>query len=177
MNAPRRVLASAGIAGVALLAAACGSSGSTGHVAAPAAGASSAAGTVVRAAHTALGDVLVDSSGRTLYALSGDSTASPACTGGCLQTWPMLAATGTPSAAAGVTGTLATFSRSDGSHQVTVDGHPLYRYSGDSASGQTNGEGVKGPEGSWYAVSPSGSLVQQAPQSSPAPTPSGGYSY
>lgn len=178
MNAPRRTLLTLGTAGAAMLAAACGSSGSTSHVSAPATGsgpAASSSAVMVGTSRTALGDVLVGADGHTLYALSGDSTSSPACTGSCLQTWPMV--TGTPAPGPGVTGALATFTRSDGSSQVTIDGHPLYRYAGDSSSGQTNGEGVHGPEGTWYAVSPSGALVHKASQPAPSPTPTGGYSY
>jgi predicted lipoprotein with Yx(FWY)xxD motif len=46
--------------------------------------------------------------------------------------------------------------RSDGSLQVTYNGHPLYDYLGDSAPGQTHGEGLKQFGARWYAVAPSG---------------------
>ena len=37
------------------------------------------------------------------------------------------------------------------SGQVVYNGHPLYEYTGDSAAGQANGEGIMGK---WYAATP-----------------------
>jgi len=42
---------------------------------------------------------------------------------------------------------------------VTYAGHPLYWFSGDSAAGDTNGEGLTDFGGAWYAVSPAGKAV------------------
>jgi predicted lipoprotein with Yx(FWY)xxD motif len=91
---------------------------------------------------TALGSVLTDSSGKTLYTFDSDraGATTSACTGACASAWPPLTATGTPSAGPGVTGTLATISGG----QVTWNGHPLYRWMGDHAAGDTTGEGVNG---------------------------------
>ena len=69
---------------------------------------------------------------------SGVST----CTGGCLANWPALtvAAGDTPTAGAGVTGTLGTITRADnGALQVTYDGLPLYFFINDKAPGDTLG--------------------------------------
>jgi hypothetical protein len=55
---------------------------------------------------------------------------------------------------------LGTISRSDGTKQVTYAGHPLYFYAGDSAAGQTNGQGINSFGGIWGVVSASsGQLV------------------
>lgn len=43
--------------------------------------------------------------------------------------------------------------RNDGSIQLTVGGQPIYRFSGDSAPGALNGQGV---DGTWFAVGPQG---------------------
>jgi predicted lipoprotein with Yx(FWY)xxD motif len=59
-----------------------------------------------------------------------------------------------------VTGTIGTITRSDGTKQVTLDGRPLYTYSGDTGAGTVTGQGVKGI---WWAVSPSGAEVTTAP--------------
>jgi hypothetical protein len=63
-------------------------------------------------------------------------------------------------AGTGVTsGDLGTITRSDGTKQVTYAGHPLYYFAGDSAAGQTNGEGSHGFGAPWYVVAPSGQQV------------------
>jgi predicted lipoprotein with Yx(FWY)xxD motif len=101
----------------------------------------------------ALGTVLVDSRGFTLYRLTGETASNIMCTGGCAQTWPPLEASGSPKAGQGATGKIGIVKRSDGITQVTYDGVPLYRYAADSKPGQANGEGVAGV---WFAVTPAG---------------------
>ncbi len=109
-----------------------------------------------RATSATLGPVLTAPSGLTLYWLSSDPTNGSICTGGCLSTWPPLrvAPGGTVSLPAGVPGTLGMFTRSDdGTTQVTLNGHALYTFAGDSAPGQTNGEGITALGGTWHAAS------------------------
>ena len=50
-----------------------------------------------------------------------------------------------------MTGALTTFARPDGSMQVAYKGAPLYYYAGDSAAGDTNGQGVGG---NWFVAAP-----------------------
>ena len=130
-------LGSAVLAAGILLVAGCSSSGSK----AVTAGTSpTATATVLLGSKNA--SVLTDASGMTLYTYDKDTAGATtsACTGGCASAWPPLTATGTPTAGPGVTGTLATISGS----QVTWDGHPLYRWMGDKAPGDSTGEGVNG---------------------------------
>ena len=54
--------------------------------------------------------------------------------------------------------------RSDGSTQVTYDGHPLYTYSGDPAPGDTNGQGVNTFGALWWVVAPDGKVVMTSAQ-------------
>jgi hypothetical protein len=54
---------------------------------------------------------------------------------------------------------LGTITRSDGTKQVTYDGHPLYYYAGDSGSGMASGQGSDSFGAKWWLVSPSGSDV------------------
>jgi predicted lipoprotein with Yx(FWY)xxD motif len=63
---------------------------------------------------------------------------------------------GPVTAGPGVTGTLGTIKRADGSTQATYDGHPLYTYVGDSAPGQAHGNGLNLNGGLWHEVTPSG---------------------
>lgn len=144
---------------VAVLAAACGSGSSSSSTGSAAAG-TDGGSAPVRVASTSLGTVLTDSSGRTLYLLTSDTASSTTCTGACLAAWPPVAApTGSPSTT-GVTGQLGSFARPEGGRQLTVDGHPLYTYAGDSSPGQTDGEGIRSFGGTWWAVAPDGSAVQ-----------------
>ena len=120
----------------------------------------------VGAAHTALGTVLVDGRGRTLYELSTESGGSFSCTGACLSLWPpsVVPAGGTPTAAGGVVATLVAVTRPDGTVQVSADGHPLYTYSGDTSAGQTHGQGISDSGGTWHALTASGAPVTGGPK-------------
>ena len=85
---------------------------------------------------------LVNSQGMTLYYNTSDTTSS-VCSGGCASAWPPVISTSVPSPASTLPGTLSLLTDANGS-QVTYNGHPLYTYSGDTAPGQVNGEGVNG---------------------------------
>lgn len=102
--------------------------------------------TSVKIATTGKGQVLTDASGFTLYTFDNDTagTGKSVCSGGCAAAWPAATVTGTPSKPAGLTGDLATISRDDGLKQLTLAGHPLYRYAADKAPGDTAGDGVGG---------------------------------
>lgn len=100
---------------------------------------------------------LVDSTGRTLYLFAADQPGKSVCTGECAGFWPPL--TGTVTAGAGVTGTLTTFQRSDGSSQAVINGHPLYYFSLDKTPGQTAGEGLNENGGLWYVLDQAGNQV------------------
>ena len=54
---------------------------------------------------------------------------------------------------------IGTITRSDGTKQVTYDGHPLYYFSGDSGPGTATGQGSDGFGAKWWLVSPTGSDV------------------
>jgi predicted lipoprotein with Yx(FWY)xxD motif len=94
--------------------------------------------------------VLTDAKGRTLYSFAPDSSTKSACYGSCAAYWPPV--TGTPSAGPGVTGKLGTIKRTDGTTQVTYDGHPLYTYIADNAPGQDNGNNINLNGGLWRVV-------------------------
>lgn len=141
-----------------LLLAGCGSGGSYGgggSSSTPPAG----AGTVATG-RTDAGTVLVNGSRRTLYVFAADRRGHSACTGACLQYWPPVTVSGTPRHAAAVSAELGTLRRSDGATQLTVNGFPVYTYSGDTAPGQASGQGNNRFGGLWWAVSPSGASVK-----------------
>jgi predicted lipoprotein with Yx(FWY)xxD motif len=116
-------------------------------------------GTTIQLRHTALGKVLVSSSGRTLYRFTKDHGKKNMCAAvsGCSAVWPALKSSGKPKAGAGVKASL--LSTTSGG-QVTYAGHPLYTYSGDSGPGQTSYVGAHEFGGMWYAVNASGGTVK-----------------
>jgi predicted lipoprotein with Yx(FWY)xxD motif len=153
-------LAAIGFASLAL--AACGMGGGYSPAAAPPASAASpsasspssgaaAASLVLSERATPLGEVLVNSSQRTLYTYAKDTGATSTCTGSCATVWPpQLVPTGDNlTAQPPLPGHLGTITRADGARQATYDGHPLYTFTGDTAAGQTNGAGFKGV---WFAI-------------------------
>ena len=81
-------------------------------------------------------------------------------------------------AGSGVTGTLGTITRSDGTTQATYDGHPLYTYAADTAAGQAKGNGLNVSGGLWYEMTVSGATpAAGAAASASASTSKGGYGY
>jgi predicted lipoprotein with Yx(FWY)xxD motif len=58
---------------------------------------------------------------------------------------------------------VGTITRDDGTKQVTLNGHPLYTYSGDSAAGDVAGQGVGG---GWWVVGPDGAKMAGGQSSS-----------
>jgi predicted lipoprotein with Yx(FWY)xxD motif len=125
----------------------------------------------VGVASNKLGKLLVDADGRTVYLFQKDSGTTSACDGACASAWPPVTANGTPTVVGGATAALVgTITRSDGTSQVTYNGHPLYRYVGDQKAGDTNGQGLNAFGGGWFAVSPAGDQVA-------ASTSSGGNGY
>jgi predicted lipoprotein with Yx(FWY)xxD motif len=155
-------------AAVALIAAGCsnGSGGSSG--AAPAPPTPTASSATVSAQPTSLGTIIVNNKGRTVYVFANDKSSASTCTGACAANWPFVPAPAPlpaplPASLPGVTGKLGTTIRAGGARQLTIAGHPVYTFAGDSAPGQTNGQGVVLDGGLWTVVSPAG-----APEASPA---------
>jgi predicted lipoprotein with Yx(FWY)xxD motif len=151
------------IAGLALIAAGCGGSGGTGSSSAYAAAGkpivAPQAGTISMR-HTKLGNVIVDSHGRTLYLFQKDHGMSSSCAGACASIWPPLTATAKPNAAAGLSTTkIALIKRSDGTIQVTYGGHPLYTYVGDGTPGDTKGQGLNQFGAEWNVLAPNGTKI------------------
>jgi predicted lipoprotein with Yx(FWY)xxD motif len=94
--------------------------------------------------------ILTNAQGLTLYFRTSDAPPSTVCIGGCASAWPPLVMSGSsaPTSAASLPGKLTIVTDANG-NQVEYNGHPLYTYSGDTASGQTTGEGVGGV---WHVV-------------------------
>jgi predicted lipoprotein with Yx(FWY)xxD motif len=123
---------------------------------APASSSSSAAasGQVLKTIQINGKTVLTNSKGMTLYWFAPDTPTKSACYGSCAAYWPPVY--GAQKAGPGVTGTLGTIRRTDGTIQATYDGHPLYTYIGDSHPGQATGNNINLNGGLWYEVLVSG---------------------
>ena len=173
----RKLWAVTGLAAAVLLVTACASSSSSSTPAATgtgaAAGASSSSSGTALVIRTINGtQVLTNSGGFTLYWFAPDTSTTSKCTGSCTTYWPPVK--GPATAGSGVTGTLSTITRPDGTTQVTYDGHPLYTYVGDTAPGQNKGNGQNLSGGKWYEITVSGA----SPAASTSPSSGGGgYGY
>jgi len=164
----RKIWGVAGLAALALTVSACGSSGSSSSGTAastPAAGGNSssaapASGSTVTVKTIGSQQVVVDSNGMTLYWFAIDTPTKSNCSGQCATFWPPVK--GPLTAGSGVTGTLGTITRSDGTTQATYDGHPLYTYVGDKSPGQATGNGKNLSGGLWWEMTVSGSTPPAA---------------
>ena len=158
---------------IALVIAGCGGGGGNATAAtAKPMSASGGSATIGVANNGSLGKILVDSKGRTVYLFKKDTGPKSMCSGACAVDWPPVTTTGKPTAGKGLTASMVgTTTRSDGSRQVTYNGHPLYLYIGDQKAGDTNGQNVSAFGAEWYVLSPAGSANTKSSGSG------GGYSY
>lgn len=119
----------------------------------PTSAASGSSYTVAVANASGIGKFLTGEDGKTLYTLKSDSKDTTTCSGACATNWPpFILDTGeTAVAGSGVTGTLGTLTRPEGTTQVTYAGMPLYYFAGDAKAGDANGQGIKGV---WFVASP-----------------------
>jgi predicted lipoprotein with Yx(FWY)xxD motif len=102
------------------------------------------------------GSVLIDASGNTLYLYSMDAGAGSACTGSCVLSWPP-SYQAHPTLGSGLDSSdFGSITRSDGTLQTTYKGWPLYRYQGDQAVGDINGDGY---DGIWFVAKPDYSVM------------------
>ena len=165
---------------VALVVAGCGG-GDGGDQSTAAAGTSNASGgsSTIGVSHIGgLGKVLVDSSGRTVYLFENDTGPKSTCSGACASEWPPVTTNGKPTAGDGVTSSLVgTTKRSDGTTQVTYNGHPVYLFSGDQKPGDATGQNVDAFGAEWFVLSSAGDKVEGTADSSGGGSSGGGYGY
>jgi predicted lipoprotein with Yx(FWY)xxD motif len=87
----------------------------------------------------ATGGILTDAKGMTLYTFDNDKEPNKsACTGNCLNNWPVLKA----GATAKDMGDWKVITRDDGTKQWAYKGKPLYLWSKDAKPGDRTGDGV-----------------------------------
>ena len=123
----------------------------------PTASATEVPATIQIATDAAMGDILVDSKGMTLYMFTKDGADKSNCAGKCLEAWPPLIDTGNTTVAAGLDASLlGTTALPDGSMIVTYNHIPLYHWAADLKPGDTSGQDVNNV---WFVVSPEGKPV------------------
>ena len=171
-----KVWGAAGLVAAVLLVVACGSSASssssTVQSSSPAAAAgsspaASSSGTTLMSRTINGTPVLTNSAGFTVYWFAPDTSTTSRCTGSCATYWPPVK--GPATAGSGVSGTLGTITRPDGTTQATYDGHPLYTYAADTAPGQNKGNGLNASGGLWHEVTVSGTAPASSPSTSSPP--------
>ena len=119
-------------------------------------------------------DVVVDSTGKALYASDQEAAAGKVlCIDGCTSFWEPLTVNGAPTGN-DVSGKLGVTRRPDGDKQVTLDGKLLYSFVQDKQD-EVTGDGFQdafdGQTLTWHVVHPDGSTGSTGTSSS------GGYGY
>jgi predicted lipoprotein with Yx(FWY)xxD motif len=131
--------------------------------------------------------IAVSSKGRAVYMLAGETVHHALCvpSSGCLKAWPPVTvpnATSKPSAATGIKGALGIWHR-NGFFQVTLAGHPLYTFIGDTKKDDATGEGIVHFGGTWHVIKAAasskttqlGSTTPSTPTTTTTTTPYPGY--
>jgi predicted lipoprotein with Yx(FWY)xxD motif len=173
----RTKLATCLVAGTLLMAAACGSdddnSTSAGDAPAGQASDQGSGDAPVTTGETDLGEVLTTADGMTIYGFTNDADGTSTCEGGCADSWPPVLVDGDTLPAGLDADVFSVIERSDETYQLKAGDWPLYTFAGDSASGDTNGQGTGGV---WFVATPDGELQRDAAGSSDTTADSpGGY--
>ena len=117
------------------------------------------AGARITAHSSRYGTVIFTGQNRSIYLFARDHRKS-SCYGACAKAWPPVLTTGKPRAGAGVRAKLlGTVRRSDGTRQVTYNGHPLYHFVNDKKPGQITCQNVSQFGAKWLVVNPAGQAV------------------
>lgn len=104
-----------------------------------------------------LGQIIVDGSGRTVYAFSSDPPNQPTCYDACAETWQPILADADPGSGVGIEVAAAKLApRRDGHQQVAYKGIPLYHYAGDNVDRDANGQGLDMFGGEWHVLTKDG---------------------
>lgn len=110
----------------------------------------------VKLADSAIGQILVDFDGNTLYLFTSDPPNTVTCTGGCASAWPPVFAPADFAVGEGLDKSLFTSVDGELGPQLAYNGHPLYYFSGDAAAGDFNGQGSGEV---WFVVDAAGNAI------------------
>ena len=119
--------------------------------------AAASGGATVATAESDLGTILVDADGRTLYAFTPDSEGVPTCIDDCADAWPPAVVDGEIDAGDLDASVFTLVEHPAGGQQLKAGDFPLYRFAGDAAPGDVNGQASGGV---WFVVAPDGTLIE-----------------
>jgi len=108
---------------------------------------------------TALGSIIADSDGKTLYMYTKDTKDTSACYDACATNWPPLLADKIDAKDGVDAKLIGSTKRTDGKMQVTYNGMPLYYWAKDEKPGDTTGQNVGGV---WFVFSADGAVLKPA---------------
>ena len=92
-------------------------------------------------ASSSIGDVVVGQGGMSVYLFVPDGAKTPTCVDACLDRWPIVAEVAEVGDGLDAS-LLGHVTHPNGTEQATYNGWPLYYFGGDTAAGDTNGQGV-----------------------------------
>jgi predicted lipoprotein with Yx(FWY)xxD motif len=98
-----------------------------------------------------IGKYLTDTEGKTLYWFKKDSPGKSACTGACLEKWPIYYREKVAAPKSIRPEDFGTITREDGKKQTTFRGYPIHYWVNDKKPGDTNGQGVNNV---WSVINP-----------------------
>ena len=116
-----------------------------------------AAEAVVKTSDSDLGQILTTADGMTVYGFTTDTNGESSCVDGCASAWPPVTVQSEELPAGMDADVFGVTERPDGTYQLKAGDWPLYTFMGDTAAGQTNGQGTGG---TWFVVKPDGQLNQ-----------------
>lgn len=120
--------------------------------------ATGAGGAAVTVSDNALGKIMTDAAGLTLYGFTNDSPGTSTCEGGCASAWPpVIVDASIDLNKLPASGSFSIIDRADGTKQLQAGKFPLYRFAGDTAAGETNGQGSGG---SWFVLAPDATMIK-----------------
>ncbi len=115
-----------------------------------------ATGLVITTGQSEFGTMLFNEKQQAIYIWELEESSDAECYNDCAEAWPPVLTDGHPQATGEVNNDLlGTTKRSDGSTQVTYNGHPLYYYAHEGA-GEVECHNISTHGGLWWVVQPNG---------------------
>ncbi|MFJ5217055.1 hypothetical protein ACIP98_20325 [Streptomyces sp. NPDC088354] len=175
----RSVIAGAFAAAMLIAATACNASGGSGppvDAVLPLPSAPQSAVGLRTVDNAQLGTLVTDNQGWVLYRFDQDKNVPPTstCAGPCATRWQPAAAVSDTQVQGVDQNLVGSVKRPDGSLQLTLNGWPLYRFTGDKNPGDTRGQGL---DRVWFAADIQGGKAVPGARAKSATTQNGSDGY